>query len=169
MKKILYLLVALGSLSLVSCSDEDELPTINYKGCQVCEVEGTAPNFVPEDYEVCVVAETIEDDTTVDVAYVDGASTGIVPERYFELFCENAYVPIPSGGGNNGGGTPGENPGNGTGTNCVTCAAYTMMGVNVPAQAVCKASNGNAIVDGNEMSMTYDMYLQTQGMLTTCN
>lgn len=168
MKKIIYSLVALGTLTLVSCSDEDKLPTINYKGCQVCEVEGTAPNFIAEDYEVCVAEDRQNDSTAVETAYVDGASTGIAPQRYFELFCDNAYDPNNTGGGN--GENPGENPGSGSGTNCVSCAAYTVPGATeqVPQQAVCKSADGFAIVNGVTSTVPYDQYITAQEMLTDC-
>lgn len=53
-------------------------------------------------------------------------------------------------------------------TNYVTCAVYQMQGVTVPAQEVCEADNGNAVVNGVEGNVSFDTYITTMEMVTTC-
>jgi hypothetical protein len=109
MKKITYFLAVVGLMTVVACSDEDTLPKVNYIGCQVCEVEGVGPDYIPEDYEVCVAIHTIEIDTsdndTIDpvpleyeTAYVDGADTNLPVIEYFQLFCDNEFDPTYGAG-----------------------------------------------------------------------
>lgn len=83
--------------------------------------------------------------------FVEG--TEMTPQEFVDAFCDN--------------GNPNEN---GENTNCVTCAAYTMPGssVQMPAQEVCKNSEGNAVVDGQTMPITYQQYLDTAEMMTDC-
>lgn len=155
MKKIILSLAALGALTLVSCSEENKFPTVAYTGCQVCEVAGVNPEK-PEDYEICVSKETVTDgdiSVTTDIVYVDGARTGLSPQEYFSLYCDNQYNSSGSGG-------------SGTGTNCVTCAAYTSNGTTMPAQQVCRGSNGNAIVDGIDSQTTYEAFIAAQAALS---
>lgn len=157
MKKNILSLAALGALTLVSCSEENKFPTVAYTGCQVCEVAGVNPEK-PEDYEICVSKETVkvgENSVTADIVYVDGARTGLSPEEYFSLYCDNQYNSSGSGGS-----------GGGTGTNCVTCAAYTSNGVTLPAQQVCRGTNGNAIVDGIDSQATYETFIAAQAALS---
>jgi hypothetical protein len=168
MKKLILSLAALGALTLVSCSEENKIPVIAYTGCQVCEVAGVNPDR-PEDYEVCVAPTTVgegDEAETVDIIYVNGGNTGLTPTEYFSLYCDNTYTPGGTGGGTGGGGTT--EPGTPT-TNCVTCAAFTQAGVNVPATQVCKGSNGHAFVQNVDMQVNYEDYLTAQRQFTTCN
>lgn len=170
MKKILFSLAIVSLFTLAACSDEESLPKIAYTGCTTCEVSGVAPDFVPEDYEICVALEsaTVGDSTAQqEVVYVNGRSTGIAPERYFELFCDNAYgeVTNPEPGEGEGGG------GGGTGNeNCVTCLAFTdaTTGTQVAQQEVCQGTNGNAYLGNTDTGLTYANYIAAMNILTTC-
>lgn len=53
--------------------------------------------------------------------------------------------------------------------NCVTCAAYTMQGMSMPEQKVCKGENGNAFVDGEDSGISYAQAIQAFEMFTDCN
>lgn len=167
MKKLILSLAALGALTLVSCSEENKIPVIAYSGCQVCEVAGVNPDK-PEDYEVCVAPTTVgegETAETVDIIYVNGGNTGLTPADYFSLYCDNTYTPGGTGGGTGGGGST--TPGTPT-TNCVTCAAYPLGGVNIAQTTVCKGTNGNAFIEGVDMQVSYETYINVQKQLTTC-
>lgn len=158
MKKLILSLAALGALTLVSCSEENKIPVIAYTGCQVCEVAGVNPER-PEDYEVCVAPYTVgegDSQTTAEVVYVNGGNTGLSPQDYFSLYCDNAY-------NSTGGGTT--EP-----TNCVTCSAYTNgAGQTIPADNVCRGANGNAFVNNVDSDTPYATYLAAQVALTrTC-
>jgi len=165
MKKIIYFLAVAGLITVVACSDEDKLPSVTYTGCQVCEVEGMGPDFIPEDYEICTALNFYELDTTpfpdtidnpvrlsYETVYVDGANTNLGAVEYFTLFCDNAYDPDAN------------NPD----VNCVTCAAYPQNGVQVPAEEVCKGPGNKAYVNGVNSSVDYDLYIQTKEALTDC-
>ncbi|MFL9845941.1 hypothetical protein [Flavobacterium rhizosphaerae] len=160
MKKLLVVPIAvIASLVFVACSDEDTQPHINYVVCQVCEIE-YQEQFGNQDYEVCVSADTI--------AYVNNGNTGLDPEYYFSLYCQNDFAGI--GGvdepGEGGGGS--NEPGEAT-DNCVTCAAYEINNVPVPATEVCKGTNGNAFIGEIDMGIAYSQYIQAQEMFTDCN
>lgn len=147
-------LAALGALTLVSCSEENKIPVIAYSGCQVCEVAGVNPER-PEDYEVCVAPYTVgegESQTTVDIVYVNGGNTGLTPQDYFSLYCDNTYGSTTEP------------------TNCVTCSAYTNgSGQSFPADNVCRGANGNAFVNNVDSDTPYDAYIAAQVALTrTC-
>ncbi|MFP9115585.1 hypothetical protein ACLI1A_16720 [Flavobacterium sp. RHBU_3] len=173
MKKIIFPLTFVGILLAVSCSDEDELPTQSYIGCQTCEVAGTAPNYTAEDYEACVgivsskvdsltEAGTIVQVTVLDTfLFVNGANTGLKPDYYFSLYCDNAYDPdaISSGGSN--GGTNGAE-------NCVTCASYPLNGQTIPEMEICQGENGNAYVGGQDTGIIFNTYVATMQQATTC-
>jgi len=79
--------------------------------------------------------------------FVEG--TEMTPEEFVDAYCDN--------------GNPDEN------TNCVTCASYTIQGQTMPAQEVCEDADGNAVVNGQSMPVTYDQYIQTAEMMTTCD
>lgn len=172
MKKIIFPLTFVGILLAVSCSDEDELPTQSYIGCQTCEVAGTAPNYVPEDYEACVgiVSERVQAiDTAGNVVsttvldtflFVNGANTGLKPAEYFSLYCDNAYDPALNTGGGNGGTNGNEN--------CVTCASYPLNGQTIPAMEICQGENGNAYVGGQDTGIIYNTYVAGMQAVTTC-
>jgi hypothetical protein len=51
---------------------------------------------------------------------------------------------------------------------CVTCAAYELSGIAVPAIEVCEGDNGNAFIQGIDTDVTYADYLSNQGFFTTC-
>lgn len=171
MKKIIYFLAVVGLTTIIACSDEEKLPTIRYDNCQVCEVDGVAPDYIPEDYELCVATHTIELDTTAtdtidnpvtltyQTVYVDGADTNLPPIEYFSLFCNNAYNP-------DAGVTPGG--GGGTNENCVSCAAFTQNSQQFPAEEVCQGTNGNAFVGTTDTGMTFATYVAAKEILTDC-
>lgn len=168
MKKILFSLAIVSLITLAACSDEESLPKIAYTGCTTCEVAGVTPDFVPEDYEICVALEsaTVGDSTTQqEVVYVNGRSTGIAPERYFELFCDNAYGEVTNP-------EPGEGDGDGTNgnENCVTCLAFNDVttGTQVAQQEVCQGTNGNAYVANVDMGIPYATYVAALNAVTTC-
>ena len=169
MKKIIYFLAVVGLITVVACSDEDKLPKVNYTGCQVCEVDGVAPDYIPEDYEICVALHTYEIDTTLttdtidnpvqmtyETVYVDGADTNLPAIEYFQLFCNNDFD--PTFGGDD------EEPGN-----CVTCAAYTQNSIQVPAEQVCKGTNGHAYLGSQDTGIDYNDYLTVKELVTDCN
>jgi len=155
MKKLILSVALLAGITFIACSDEDNVfPTVAFSGCQTCEIASDSLSNLPnENYDICVGAG----DTLV---YVGSANTGIRPERYFQLFCDNAYgevtdttVVIP--------GTPG--------ANCVTCRLYVNENNDtIPAYEVCKAANGKAVVNGTELTNDYDTYIAAQRVLTTC-
>ncbi len=57
----------------------------------------------------------------------------------------------------------------GSENNCQTCEAYTEQGVNFPEIEVCKGDNGNAFVAGVDTDVSFDQYITTLEVLTTCN
>lgn len=147
MKKLILSVALLAGITFIACSDEDNVfPTVAYSGCQTCEIAADSlSNRENENYDVCVGAG----DTIV---YVNGAYTGIRPERYFSLFCDNAYGEVTD---------TVTNPG--TDVNCVTCATYTTSaGVVVPASEVCRSADGRAIVDGDTLNTTYEAHIATE-------
>ena len=149
MKKLILSVVFLAGITFIACSDEDNvIPTVAYSGCQTCEIAADSlSNLLNENYDICVGAA----DTLV---YVDGANTGIRPDRYFQLFCDNAYGEVTD--------TVTPTPG-GPDVNCVTCQSYTdSLGVVRPAYEVCKASNGRVIVDGDTLNTTYELFIAAQ-------
>lgn len=164
MKKIIYFLAVVGLVTVVACSDEDTLPTVNYTGCQVCEVAGVGPDFIPEDYEVCTALHTFEMDTTLtdtidnpveltyETIYVDGADTRLGAVEYFQLFCDNDFDPNYGEGG----------------TNCVTCAAFAQNNTQFPAEEVCVGTNGNAFANGVDTGKTMAVYIAERSTVTTC-
>ncbi|MFP9098259.1 hypothetical protein ACLI09_04335 [Flavobacterium sp. RHBU_24] len=167
MKKIIYFLAVAGLITVVACSDEDKLPSVTYTGCQVCEVEGMGPDFIPEDYEICTALHTFEMDTTplpdtidnpvqltYETVYVDGADTNLSAVEYFTLFCDNAYDPDAN------------NPD----VNCVTCDAFTDPSTNTqfPAQEICKGSNGNAFIGNADQGVPFAQYVAAKEVLTDC-
>lgn len=172
MKKIIYFLAVVGLTTIVACSDEEKLPTILYTSCQTCEVGGVAPDYIPEDYEVCISMHTIQLDTTetdgidnpvtvtFETVYVDGADTDITPIEYFQLFCDNAYNSTPDDT---------DTPTNGQ-ENCVSCAAFTDVttGNQVAAQQVCQGTNGHAYVGDEDKGIAYADYLAALNLVTTC-
>lgn len=168
MKKIIFSLAIVSLITLAACSDEESLPRVAYTGCTTCEVEGVAPDYIPEDYEICVALESATaGDSTVqgEVVYVNGARTGLTPQRYFELYCDNAYGEVTNPEpepGEGGGGTGNEN--------CVTCAAFNDVttGTQVPAQEVCQGTNGNAYVANTDTGITYANYVAALNIVTTC-
>jgi hypothetical protein len=152
MKKLILSVALLAGITFIACSDEDNvIPTVAYAGCQACEIAADSLSNLPnENYDICVGAA----DTIV---YVNGAYTGIRPERYFSLFCDNAYGEV----------TDTLNPGNNV--NCVTCQSYvTDTGDTIPRREVCRASDGRAIVAGDTLTANYDTFIATQLTLTTC-
>lgn len=167
MKKVIYALSVVALILVVSCSDEDKLPSVNYTGCQVCEVDGVAPDYVPEDYEICTALHTFEMDTTLtdtidnpvtltyETVYVDGADTGLSATDYFSLFCDNAYDP---------------NAGSGNNVNCVTCAAYTDTNTStqVPEQEICMGDNGNAYIGTSDQGIPFTQFVASRAAVTTC-
>ena len=157
MKKLILSVVLLAGITFIACSDEDNVfPTVAFSGCQTCEIASDSLSNLPnENYDICVGAG----DTLV---YVDNANTGIRPDRYFQLFCDNAYgevtdttIVIP--------GVPDPN--------CVTCQSYTdSLGVAQPAYEVCKAPDGRVIVGGNTLNTTYELFIAAQAAAgRTCN
>lgn len=147
MKKLILSVALLAGITFIACSDEDNvIPTVAFSGCQTCEIAADSlSNLENENYDVCVGAG----DTIV---YVNGAYTGIRPERYFSLFCDNAYGevtdtvinPVPEVG-------------------CVTCAAYTdSIGTAIPAIEVCRSADGKAIVDGDTLNTSYEAYIVSE-------
>ncbi|MEP5338805.1 MAG: hypothetical protein ABJL44_19020 [Algibacter sp.] len=52
--------------------------------------------------------------------------------------------------------------------NCVTCAGYEIQGQAVPAQEVCKGENGNAFVQNIDTTISYDTYITSLEIFTTC-
>jgi len=159
MKKLLLSIALLAGMTFVACSDNDnEVKKPSYTGCQTCEILA-ANGTDREDYDVCVDAEGI--------AYVADAKTGIDATKYFTLYCDNAYggdTTVPGDGDGDGDGTT-TPP---TDTNCVTCAAYTLQSVNVPASKVCKDANGKAVIDGTTSTIDYDTYITGLNMVTKC-
>ncbi|MXN91569.1 hypothetical protein GR160_10050 [Flavobacterium sp. Sd200] len=152
MKKLILSVALLAGITFIACSDEDNvIPVVAYSGCQACEIAADSLSNLPnENYDVCVGAS----DTIV---YVNGAYTGIRPERYFSLFCDNAYGEV----------TEPTNPGNNV--NCVTCQSYVnSAGETIAASEVCRAADGRAIVAGDTLAANYDTYIATQLTLTTC-
>lgn len=57
----------------------------------------------------------------------------------------------------------------GSNSGCVTCDSYTVMGMEMPEQEVCKGENGNAFVDGEDTEMTFDTYVNALETQTECN
>jgi len=170
MKKIIFSLAIVSLITLAACSDEESLPTIAYSGCATCEVEGVAPDYIPEDYEICVAKETLnsESDTLeIEVVYVNGRSTGIAPERYFDLFCDNTYgeatTPEPGEGEEPGGGTNGPQ-------NCVSCAAFNDVntGTAIPAREICQGENGNAYIGDVDQGLSYANFVTAMNLVTQC-
>jgi hypothetical protein len=53
-------------------------------------------------------------------------------------------------------------------SDCVTCAAYQIAGIDVPAVEVCEGENGNAFVQGVDTTVAYATYISTLQQLTTC-
>lgn len=158
MKKLILSVAILAGMTFVACSDEDEVPTPSYIGCAICEIPETGPSEIEEQpYEVCFDAD--------GYAYVDNAMTPLQGAEYFALFCANE-VEIPTGPGEEPGGS--EEPGEPT-EECVTCAAYEVMGMEMPAVDVCKGTNGNAFVMGMDQSIYYDEYIELQEMFTSCD
>ncbi len=152
MKKLILSVALLAGITFIACSDEDNvIPTVAYNGCQTCEIASDSLSNLPnENYEVCVGAA----DTIV---YVNGAYTGIRPERYFSLFCDNAYGEVTNP-------TDPE-----IDVNCVTCQSYVnQAGDTIPSWEVCRAPDGKAIVSGDTLTANYDTYIATQITLTTC-
>ncbi|KOS07969.1 hypothetical protein AM493_19370 [Flavobacterium akiainvivens] len=152
MKNLILYAAIIAGITFAACSDdEDSVPVPVYVGCLTCEIPDTAPSEVEEQpYEVCI--------DTAGIAYVDNAYTGVEASYYFELNCANAYEE-PTG--------PGAGPGTPT-TDCVTCAAAEWMGEMLPEEVVCKGTNGNAYVDGEDMGVPFDQYIDLQEMFTTC-
>lgn len=161
MKKLLLSIALLAGMTFVACSDNDnEVVKPTYTGCQTCEILA-ANETDREDYEVCVDADGF--------AYVADANTGIIADKYFTLFCDNAYggdTTIPGDGDGDGDDDGTTNPP--TETNCVTCAAFTQQGVTVPESKVCKDTDGKAVVDGVTIPTDYETYLVAVGMFTKC-
>jgi len=156
MKKLILSVALLAGITFIACSDEDNVfPTVAFSGCQTCEIAADSLSNLPnENYDICVGAG----DTLV---YVGGANTGIRPERYFQLFCDNAYGEV----------TDTVSPGPTTpNVNCVTCQSYldTVNNVTVPIYEVCKAANGKAIKNGDTLALDYDTYIAAQRIVTTC-
>lgn len=151
MKKLILSVAFLAGITFIACSDEDNvIPTVAFSGCETCEIAADSlSNLDNENYQICVGAG----DTIV---YVNGAYTGIRPERYFDLFCDNAYGEVTDTVT-----VPGDE-------NCVTCAAYAANGINMPATEVCKNDAGKAIVDGVVTTIDYDLYVAAQSLLTPC-
>ena len=151
MKKLILSVALLAGITFIACSDEDNVfPTVAFSGCQTCEIAADSLSNLPnENYDICVGAG----DTLV---YVGGANTGIRPDRYFQLFCDNAYGEVTD--------TTVVIPGTPTTPNCVTCQAYrdSINNVTVPAYEVCKAANGKAVVNGTELPNDYDTYMAAQ-------
>jgi len=170
MKKIIYILAVTGLITIVACSDGDKLPSVNYSGCQTCEVAGVSPDSSPEDYEICTGLHTYQLDTTpfpdtidnpvelsYETVYVDGADTNLAAAEYFTLFCDNAYN--PDANNPNPPGTPT--------TTCVTCAESDMLPAPVN---ICKGTNGNAFVGNADQQIPYEQYIDAfeTASHTTC-
>jgi hypothetical protein len=157
MKKLILSVALLAGITFIACSDEDNVfPTVAFSGCQTCEIASDSLSNLPnENYDICVGAG----DTLV---YVDGANTGIRPDRYFQLFCDNAYGEVTD--------TTIVIPGAPDPT-CVTCIAYldTINNDTVPAYEVCKAPDGKAVVNGTALTLDYDTFIAAQREITTCN
>ena len=152
MKKLILSVALLAGITFIACSDEDNVfPTVAFSGCQTCEIASDSLSNLPnENYDICVGAG----DTLV---YVGSANTGIRPERYFQLFCDNAYgevtdTIIP--------GTPN--------TNCVTCTSYITDTDTIPIEEVCKAPDGKAIINGVVKTFDYDTFIAAQDSVRTC-
>ena len=145
MKKLLLSIALLATITFIACEEDNVFPTVSYSGCQVCEIAADSlSNLENENYEICVGAAD-------SLVYVDGANTGLHPERYFELFCDNAYGEVsPS------------NP------NCVTCAAYTVGGTAMPQVEICQGDNGNAFINNIDLEMTYQEAITAYSAATTC-
>jgi len=162
MKKLLFSIAVLALITFIACSkDDNSIPRPSYTGCQTCEI--LAINGVDrEDYEVCVVKDS--------VAYVANASTGLTPQEYFSLYCDNAYGVTTEPGDGDGG--PATTPGDGgtttPGVDCVTCAAFKQNNTNVPQTEVCKGTNGHAFVDGTDSGLVYADYITAMNLVTTC-
>jgi hypothetical protein len=159
MKKLFLSVALLAGITFIACSDEDNVfPTVAFSGCQTCEIASDSLSNLPnENYEVCVGAG----DTIV---YVNNAYTGIRPERYFSLFCDNAYGEVTNP-------TDPTNPTNPTDptANCVTCQSYVgEAGDTIPTREVCRAADGRVIVAGDTLAASYDTFIATQITLTTC-
>ena len=52
---------------------------------------------------------------------------------------------------------------------CTSCDAYEFQGETMPALMVCKSKNGNTIVEGVEVMVDYDAYVDSLEKVTTCN
>jgi hypothetical protein len=146
MKKLILSVALLAGITFIACSDEDNVfPTVAFSGCQTCEIAADSLSNLPnENYDICVGAG----DTLV---YVGSANTGIRPERYFQLFCDNAYGEVtdtllP--------GTP--NP------TCLTCTSYIVGTDTIPIQEVCRATDGKAVINGVTQTFDYDTFIAAQ-------
>lgn len=140
MKKfILSVAIFSGLIFFAACSDEDQ----DYGGdCYTCQT-----NEEGNEIEVCLGEN--------GNVYSGGIDTGYTLAEFFEGNCVNEP------------GTP-NNPGGGGG-GCVTCDAYEMGGVNVPAVEVCENEAGNAEVMGQDTGTPYDQYIEAQEMVTNCD
>lgn len=52
---------------------------------------------------------------------------------------------------------------------CASCEAYQFQGESVPALMVCRSKNGNSIVDGVEIRVDCDAYVDSLEKVTSCN
>jgi hypothetical protein len=51
---------------------------------------------------------------------------------------------------------------------CVSCAAYEIQGLDVPAREVCEGDNGNAFVENVDTNIVYATYVSQLRINTTC-
>ena len=109
----------------------------------------------------CYTCQTNEEGNEIEVClgengnvYSGGIDTGYTRDEFFDKNCLNEP------------GTP-NNPGGGGG--CVTCDAYEMGGISVPAEEVCESDEGTAVIGGEDTGMPYDQYIQAQEIVTDCD
>lgn len=51
---------------------------------------------------------------------------------------------------------------------CVFCEATENNGIIIEAETVCKSEDGKAIVNGEEFNTSFEEYVRTNRMFTTC-
>ncbi len=153
MKNLILYASIIAGITFVACADDsNDVPVPVYAGCATCEIPDTGPSQIQDQpYEVCVDNDGI--------AYVDNAYTGVEATYYFQLYCANELeLPVP----------PSQFDNDSIGQ-CRTCDAYTVQGMEQPAENVCKGENGHAFVNGVDMGVAYATYLVMNEIVTDCH
>ena len=146
MKKVIYSILFVSALFLSSCSDDDDGG--NCLSCgddgQVCDNgDGTFTSTGSDEDGDFTFTATYE---SIGVADFDELTAGGCDQEEEEEEEEEEEA--------------GE---------CVTCAEYTFQGNTIPATDVCELENGNAVVSGIDLGISFSQYIATQEPFTSCD